>query len=69
MQQGEGKGQLKKQMLSYNERDRVFRDAQEFSETLTLTNLNIFKKREEFVSFSKQHTKDRIINFVIGFCL
>ena len=26
MQQGEGKGQLKKQMLSYNERDRVFRE-------------------------------------------
>jgi len=41
MQQGEGKGQLKKQMLSYNERDRVFRERQGFSETLTLTNLNI----------------------------
>ena len=45
MQQGEGKGQLKKQMLSYNQKDRVFRNAQGFFETLTLTNLNIFKKR------------------------
>ena len=45
MQQGEGKGQLKKQMLSYNERDRVFRNAQKFSETLTPTNLSKQKIR------------------------
>ena len=45
MQQGEGKGQLKKRMLSYNERDRVFRNAQKFSETLTPTNLSKQKIR------------------------
>ena len=49
MQQGEGKGQLKKRMLSYNERDRVFRNAQKFSETLTPTNLS---KQKKILSFT-----------------